>query len=145
MTTQREIRNVCDVSARVVTLTADTTLTLQAHEGRILWCVGDFTITLPTSVGNGARYTICHGSAAQSLQIDTIGTDAFKGMLMAKGADEANVNWAATTETRILTDGTTDGGELVGDWYEMVDVVTGTWWIRGFTSQSGTEASPFDA
>jgi hypothetical protein len=145
MTTQREIRNNCDVSARVVPIAAATTLTLQGHEGRICYVSGTTTITLPPALGTGAKYTVVHADAAQAVTIDADGTDVFNGVLGQVGADASAVNWAATTQTKYVTNGTTTGGVNVGDWIEMIDVLAGVWFIKGAISQSGAEATPFAA
>ena len=147
MTTQREIRNVADNSARVVTVAAATTLTMQAHSGRIVYVTGDRTITLPPATGSGAHFTIVGGSAAQSLTVDADGTDVFNGLVFVGGDDSTNVAeyFEATTQTQIATNGTTTGGEQVGNWFEMYDVASGIWWVRGMISATGTEATPFAA
>tara|TARA_R110000751_G_scaffold128164_5_gene230212 strand:+ start:226 stop:675 length:450 start_codon:yes stop_codon:yes gene_type:complete len=149
MTTQREIRNNCDVSARVVAIAAATTLTLHGHEGRICYVSGTTTITLPPALGTGAKYTIVHAAAAQAVTVDAAGTDVFKGNVMGVGDDASTTGnaegWTATTQTKYITNGTTTGGVAIGDFIEVVDVASGVWFIKGQISQSGTEATPFAA
>ena len=148
MTTQREIRNVADNSSRVITVAAAITLDMQTHSGRIVYVTGeDRTITLPPAIGSGAHFTIVGGSADQGLTIDADGTDVFKGTCFAVDTDSADNSegFYAAAQTQISTNGTTSGGEYVGDVWEMVDVAAGIWWVKGRTTCTGTLVTPFAA
>jgi hypothetical protein len=40
---------------------------------------------------------------------------------------------------------TTTGGVQIGDWIELTDIASNTWMVYGYTTTSGSEATPFSA
>lgn len=152
LATSAEINRACDVSTRIVTLTASLTLDVATHEGKVLLLGevgGDalLAVVLPAATGSGARYHFKVSVVnTSSYTIDTAGSDIFKGTIMGlNDAADTVSGWetsASTTDT-ITLNGTTMGGASIGDWVEVVDIATGVWSVAGQVTQSGSEATPF--
>jgi hypothetical protein len=54
--------------------------------------------------------------------------------------------WPTAADSDTITlDGTTTGGVAIGDWIEVQDIVADKWAVRGVTTSSGAEATPFSA
>lgn len=153
MTTQNEIRKVCDVSARLIHLPdAAITLNQHTHEGRTLLLTTATTmiVTLPQAVGSGARYKFIVETirAAAGAYVIEAGASEYRGTVFTLGDDSTN-NVEAFTVTdsdsfgTCTLNGTTTGGVAIGDWLEFLDIAASVWAVTGFTNSSGTEATPF--
>jgi len=132
-------------SGSVVQLAAaDTTLTFDAHAGRIVEVNDvDGVITLPTitTATIGAKYTIYIGTNSTSGQIATDGTDKFVGSLTVVGTTTmAFVPGAANDE--IDFNNTTKGGK-VGTLVEFTALTTAQYLVQGVSVGSGTVVTPF--
>ena len=132
-------------SGSVVQLAAaDTTLTFDAHAGRIVEVNdADGVITLPTitTATIGAKYTIYIGTNSTSGQIATDGTDKFVGSLTVVGTTTmAFVPGAANDE--IDFNNTTKGGK-VGTLIEFTALTTAQYLVQGVSVGSGTVVTPF--
>ena len=132
-------------SGSVVQLAAaDTTLTFDAHAGRIVEVNDvDGVITLPTitTATIGAKYTIYIGTNSTSGQIATDGTDKFVGSLTVVGTTTmAFVPGAANDE--IDFNNTTKGGK-VGTLIEFTALTTAQYLVQGVSVGSGTVVTPF--
>jgi len=132
-------------SGSVVQLAAaDTTLTFDAHAGRIVEVNDvDGVITLPTitTATIGAKYTIYIGTNSTSGQIATDGTDKFVGSLTVVGTTTmAFVPGAANDE--IDFNNTTKGGK-VGTLIEFTALATAQYLVQGVSVGSGTVVTPF--
>lgn len=146
-----EIARVADVSARLVSLTGSTSITVTAHEGRICVLNGTgsaYTQTLPAASGSGARFTFVVGAVNTSNHIiATDGTGTFYGNIFTNSTtdtpDLAQPWPSAGTNTKITLNGTTTGGQAVGDHITVIDIASNKWLVLGFTTTSGTEATPF--
>lgn len=153
VTTQREIRNVADNSARNVTLTDSVSVTLQQHSGRTLLMNNAgvaSTYTLPAATGGGGVYKFVVAAVNTSNYVIACGTgDIFKGTLIGDSTGDAEpgslVAWPsdASDDDDITLNGTTTGGVAIGDWVEVQDIASGVYFVRGFVTQSGTEATMF--
>lgn len=137
-----------------VSITADTTLTADEHAGRLLIfnnAAGD-TVTLPAATGTGDVYRFMVGTtvASNSNKIQVANaTDEFAGVVYQVDTDTndaiaAYPALAADDFDTITMNGTTTGG-LAGDYYELVDVASGVWVIRGFQNASGSVATPLSS
>jgi hypothetical protein len=145
-----------------VSLTADTTLTVATHAGRILLCNdADGKFTLPSinvnsnggtagdnDVNNlnniGATFTFFVETAATDMDIKTDGTDKFKGAIIIgldDGADKAFV--PAATNDVITMNGSTKGG-IVGSVVSFTAIDTATYMVHNsFLIGSGTIVTPY--
>jgi len=145
-----------------VSLTADTTLTVATHAGRILLCNdADGKFTLPSinvnsnggtagdnDVNNlnniGATFTFFVETAATDMDIKTDGTDKFKGAIIIgldDGADKAFV--PAATNDVITMNGSTKGG-IVGSVVSFTAIDTATYMVHNsLLIGSGTIVTPY--
>jgi hypothetical protein len=141
-----------------VSLTADTTLTVDAHAGKILLCNdadGKFTLpsivtttpsdpTDPNQANNvGATFTFFVETAATDMDILTDGTDKFVGGVYT-GVDDATGKTfiSGATNDVITMNGTTQGG-LVGSIVKCTAMATAKYAVEGIILGSGTLVTPF--
>ena len=142
-----------------VSLTADTTLTVDAHAGKILLCNdadGKFTLpsivtttpndpTDPNQLNNiGASFYFYIETLATDLDIKTDGTDKFKGAVFTAvddGVEKAFV--PAATNDVITLNGTTKGG-IVGSVVQVTAIDAATYLVHNsLLIGSGTLVTPF--
>jgi hypothetical protein len=157
--------------ASVVVITASTTLSPEAHGGRIISVGGSLaattTLTLPAinvstnpvtsgpgqdpnTVNNqGVLYTIWVPTTitTSTLKIATNGTDLFIGSLMGVDTDSSDAlvaynALAADSFDFINLNGGTTGG-VAGTWIEIVAVAANAYMVRGTVNGSGSVATPF--
>ena len=157
--------------ASVVAITASTTLSPEAHGGRIISVGGALaattTLTLPAinvstnpvtsgpgqdpnTVNNqGVLYTIWVPTTitTSTLKIATNGTDLFIGSLMGVDTDSSDAlvaynALAADSFDFINLNGGTTGG-VAGTWIEIVAVAANAYMVRGTVNGSGVVATPF--
>ena len=118
-------------STAVVSLTADTSLTVAAHAGKILTTNdADGKFTLPSIV-------------TTSPSDPTDGTDKFVGGLYT-GKDDASgkVFISAASNDVITMNGTTKGG-LVGSIVKVTAMASAKYAVEGIILGSGTIVTPF--
>ena len=146
-----EIARVADVSTRIVPLAVSTAISEAAHEGRTVVMGGAGaarTFTLPAASGSGARYRFVVGAVNTSnYLIKVTGDDTMDGSIvsLADGGDTV-VGWETASDSDTITlNGTTTGGVSIGDFVELEDIAADQWAVRGQTTSSGTEATPFSA
>ena len=140
-------------STRLVALTGSTTITRATHEGRVLSMTGTgsaFTQTLPAATGSGDRYLFVVGAVNTSNHIiTTVGNDTLKGQIITCSTGDTPdlaQPWTAGASDEVITlNGTTTGGQTVGDWVEVIDMAADVWLVRGMTRSSGSEATPFSS
>ena len=142
-----------------VSLTADTTLTVDAHAGKILLCNdadGKFTLpsivsttpsdpTDPNQTNNiGATFHFYIETAATDLDIKTDGTDKFKGAILIAVDDGAKKAFVpAATNDVITMNGSTKGG-IVGSIVSFTAIDTATYLVNSsLLIGSGTIVTPF--
>ena len=144
-----------------VSLTADTTLTVATHAGKILLTNdADGKFTLPTinvnangaSAGDndvnnlnniGATFHFYVETAATDMDIKTDGTDKFKGAIMI-GVDDGSKKAfvPAATNDVITMNGSTKGG-LVGSIVKVTAMASAKYAVEGIILGSGTLVTPF--
>ena len=155
--------------AAVVEITTSTTLSPEAHGGRIISVGGSLaaalTLTLPainvstnsvtsgpgqdpSTVNNeGVVYTIWVPTtiSTSSLKIGTNGTNKFVGTLLSVDTDssDAVVGFTAgATNDFINLNGTTTGG-VAGSWVQIFAIAANKYMVTGNVLGSGTVATPF--
>ncbi len=145
-------------NANVVSLTADTTLTVDAHAGKILTCNdADGKFTLPsivaTAPGNdedpnqtnnlGATFTFVIETAATDMDILTDGTDKFVGGLYTGVSDATGKTFISGASNDVITlNGSTKGG-LAGSIITVTAIGSAKYAVEGITLGSGTLVTPF--
>jgi hypothetical protein len=145
-------------STGVVSLTADTTLTVASHAGRLLLtndADGKFTLpsivvttpgdpTDPGQLNNlGATFTFLVITAATDMDILTDGTDKFVGGLYLGKSDAAGKTFMSGSSNDVLTmNGTTKGG-IVGTVVTCYAAASAKYVVSGIALASGTVATPF--
>ncbi len=131
---------------------ATKTLTAAAHAGKTikLDTAAGSVVTLPTSTGGGAVYkflvTVTATSNSHVIKVGNA-TDEFRGFVVQDSdtATAPNIWWAADNDDTITLNRTTTGLAAQGEYFEIVDAVSGHYFVRGFSQASGTEATPFSA
>ena len=155
--------------AAVIDITASTTLSPEAHGGRIITVGGSLaaalTLTLPainvssnavtsgpgqdpnTLNNEGVVYTIWVPTtiSTSSLKIGTDGTDKFVGSVISVDTDTSGAVvgfTAGASDDFINFNGTTTGG-VAGSWVQIVAVAANKYMVTGNVLGSGTVATPF--
>jgi len=155
--------------ATVVDITASTTLSPEAHGGRIIAVGGSLaaalTLTLPaintsansitsgpgqdpnTANNEGVTYTIWVPTtiSTSSLKIGTDGTDKFVGSLISVDTDSSGAVvgfTAAAANDFINLNGSTTGG-VAGTWIQIVAIAANKYMVNGLLNGTGTVATPF--
>lgn len=138
-----EISRACDVSARIINVTASTlAVTVAAHEGKMVTLnrAGGQAVTLPAATGSGAKFSFYVGTTVTSdTTIKVTGNDTMSGMV--SGLESFLT--AADSDT-ITLNGTTSGG-IVGTRIDLIDVAADKWSVTGYLNASGVEITPFSA
>ena len=141
-------------------LTADTTLTQEAHDGQVIGfnSLTGLTVTLPAATGTGMWFkfyvAVLATSGSYKIQVANA-TDFFVGEIMGARTDSgnavlgfcpANSGTVATNSDTITLNRTTTGSVNVGEWIEVQDVATATWHVKGMLTATGAAfATPFSA
>jgi hypothetical protein len=142
-----------------VSLTADTTLTVDTHAGKILLCNdadGKFTLpsivsttpsdpTDPNQTNNiGATFHFYIETAATDLDIKTDGTDKFKGAILIAVDDGAKKAFVPAASNDVITmNGSTKGG-IVGSIVSFTAIDTATYLVNSsLLIGSGTIVTPY--
>ena len=145
-------------NANVVSLTADTTLTVAAHAGKILTthdADGKFTLptidastTTPDNDPNqtnnlGATFTFVVETAATDMDILTDGTDKFVGGLYTGKDDATGKTFISGASNDVITmNGSTKGG-LAGSIVKVTAIADNKYAVEGLILGSGTIVTPF--
>lgn len=149
--TAAEVDRVADVSARVITITASTTLSEAAAEARfiVLSSTTGLTVTLPSGASaTGARFNLMIGTvqtAGPYLVKVSSTTEILAGSLVFSTTAAAGASSFPTTagsDTISLNGGTT-GGASVGDTITLTSFKANTWAVQGAVTNTGTAATPF--
>jgi hypothetical protein len=145
-----------------VALTADTSLTVNAHAGRILLtqdadgiftlpsivATADAAVAGPTDFNNanniGATFTFYVDLTATDVQIVTDGTDKFTGAAMVAVDDGAKKAFFPAASNDVLSmNGTTTGG-IVGSVIQVTALETAQYLVHNtLILGSGTIVTPF--
>ena len=145
-------------SSAVVSLTADTSLTVAAHAGKILTCNdadGKFTLpsivttspadpTDPNQLNNlGASFFFVVETAATDMDIKTDGTDKFVGGLYTGKDDATGKTFISAASNDVITmNGSTKGG-LAGSIVKVTAMAAAKYAVEGIILGSGTIVTPF--
>ena len=145
-------------SSAVVSLTADTSLTVAAHAGKILTCNdadGKFTLpsivttspsdpTDPNQLNNlGASFFFVVETAATDMDIKTDGTDKFVGGLYTGKDDATGKTFISAASNDVITmNGSTKGG-LAGSIVKVTAMASAKYAVEGIILGSGTIVTPF--
>ena len=145
-------------NANVVSLTADTTLTVASHAGKVLITNdADGKFTLPSIVATapdvdddpnqtnnlGATFTFIVVTAATDMDILNDGTDKFVGGLYTAVDDATGKNFISGSSNDVITmNGSTKGG-LAGSIVKVTAMASAKYAVEGITLGSGTLVTPF--
>ena len=145
-------------NANVVSLTADTSLTVAAHAGKILTCNdADGKFTLPSIVATapgedsdpnqtnnlGATFTFVVETAATDMDILTDGTDKFVGGLYTGVTNATGKTFISGASNDVITmNGSTKGG-LAGSIVKCTAMATAKYAVEGIILGSGTLVTAF--
>ena len=145
-------------NANVVSLTADTTLTVDAHAGKVLTCNdADGKFTLPSIVATapgrdddpnqlnnlGATFIFVIETAASDLDIKTDGTDKFVGALYLGKSDATGKTFISGASNDVITlNGSTKGG-VAGSIIKVTAMGSAKYAVEGIVIASGTIVTPF--
>jgi len=145
-------------NANVVSLTADTTLTVAAHAGKVLItndADGKFTLPSivvtapdadddPNQTNNlGATFTFIVVTAATDMDILTDGTDKFVGGLYTGVDDATGKTFNSGSSNDVITmNGSTKGG-LAGSIVKVTAMASAKYAVEGLILGSGTIVTPF--
>ena len=145
-------------NANVVSLTADTSLTVAAHAGKILTCNdADGKFTLPSIVATapgedndpnqtnnlGATFTFVVETAATDMDILTDGTDKFVGGLYTGVTNATGKTFISGASNDVITlNGSTKGG-LAGSIITVTAVGSAKYAVEGIILGSGTLVTSF--
>ena len=145
-------------NANVVSLTADTTLTVDSHAGKVLLCNdADGKFTLPSIVATapgadddpnqlnnlGATFTFVVVTAATDMDVLTDGTDKFVGGLYTGVNNATGKTFISGASQDVITlNGTTKGG-LAGSIITVTAIASAKYAVEGITLGSGTLVTPF--
>lgn len=148
----RQVGRNCRVDQRLVAAGSALTLTQAEHEGRTI-CLDTATgstVTLPAATGSGAMYkfvvSVIATSSNHVIKVANA-TDVISGLVFVATttSDNAEVFQTSATSDTITLNRTTSGSVKVGEWFELLDVASGVFTVRGMTSATGSEISPFSA
>lgn len=138
--------------SRIATLTASTTITQEAYDGKtiLMGAAGAaLTFTLPAAIGSGAKFKFMVSVVNTSNYIIAVAnaSDTMDGKIISlQDAADTLVGWETVAASDTVTlNGTTTGGVAIGDYVELEDIATNQWAVNGLTTSSGTEATPFSA
>jgi len=146
----------------VVNITADTTLTVAAHAGKLLTVNdADCKITLPSIVttattssagpgddpntlnNQGATFRFYIETLATDLDIKTDGTDKFVGSIGIGISTSTFEIYSPGASDDVMTyNGTTTGG-IVGSYIECTVLKSVQYLVQGVLAGSGSIATPF--
>jgi hypothetical protein len=140
LATAAEVNAACDISERLVALTATTAITTLLHEGRDLYVTGTgaAAYTLPEATGSGARFRFIIGEVntngttivvADTTNANFIG-NVINQDLDLVGTIAALIYLAGANADTITLNGTSTGGQK-GDYIELIDVATDVWFVNG--------------
>ena len=145
-------------NANIVSLTADTSLTVAAHAGKILTCNdADGKFTLPSIVATapgedndpnqtnnlGATFTFVVETAATDMDILTDGTDKFVGGLYTGVTNATGKTFISGASNDVITlNGSTKGG-LAGSIIKVTAVGSAKYAVEGIILGSGTLVTSF--
>lgn len=148
-----EITRACDVSVRLVAAGATLALTEATHDGKtiLLDAAAGSVVTLPAATGSGARFKFTVKALATSnshIVKVANSSDIIQGVLTTVDTDTAGTvtGWAtAVADDTITMNRTTTGSTMRGEGFELEDIASNLWAVRGTLANTGAGATPFSA
>lgn len=141
-------------------IAAGSTKTLTAADSGktiLLNTAAGSVVTLPAATGSGITYkflvSVLATSNSHKVQVAN-SSDYMVGSVFTMSDDAGNVAKAffaansgtvSTNSDTITLNRSTTGSVTVGESIEVKDVAANIWAVNGFTSSTGTEATPFSA
>lgn len=129
------------------------TLTAATHGGRLIQLntLTGSTATLPAASGSGVEFDFVVSVLATSnnhvIRVANA-SDVMVGNVTNRDTDTtdafAGFNTTSTSDT-ITLNRTTTGSVTVGEWFRLKDIATNKWRVEGYTTSTGTPATPFSA
>ena len=106
------------------------------------------TCNLPPATGSGAKYKfrVSVLATSNSHLIKCIGSDKYEGFVFTMSDDPVTVKGffaVAGTSVTITLNRTTTGSVTIGEEITVEDVAPNRYHVSGFTSSTGSEATPF--
>lgn len=108
------------------------------------------TAILPAATGSGRKYyflvTVTATSNSHVIKVASA-SDEMRGFVVQDSdtATAPNIWWAADNDDTITLNRTTTGLAAQGEYFEVQDMTSGHYSVRGYSQASGTEATPFSA
>jgi hypothetical protein len=125
------------------------TRALNAGKTMLLDRLDGVAYTLPPATGSGDVYrflqTVIPTSNTNVIKVTT--TDTMVGYVDTLDDSSANMGGfnASGTDDTITLNLTTTGGNAIGEEFEIVDISSALWMVRGRTYSTGNFATPFSA
>lgn len=151
--TQMEIDNECDISARMVAAGATLSVTEALHAGKTikLDTAAGSVCTLPAATGSGAVYkfvvTVLATSNSHVVKVANA-TDVMRGYMLNTDSDTSDAftgfNTTSTSDTITLNRSTT-GSVYIGEEIEITDIKAGFFGVKGWFASTGSPGTPFTA
>ena len=142
------------VSTSRQTTAAGSTLTVTrtTHLGRtiLLDTLTGSVVTLPAAAGTGDVYHFAVSVAPTSnnhiIKVANASDTMVGGVITITGTTAAGVmgDFASGTDDTLTMNGTTTGGGI-GAYFDVIDLATNVWLVRGQSFASGTVATMFSA
>ena len=133
-----------DPVGRNVTLTATTTLNAETHANRTLLMGASgsaltFTLPLATGSGNIYRFEVSVVNTSNYV-VTTSGSDTMSGSVHIGTGDDVDskIYEVESNDATLTFNATTTGGERIGDYVELHDLVSGTWAVSGQMTSDST-------
>ena len=151
-----ELNKIADDSARIVNISADTTLTCALNGTGFINYVSaasgtvNVTMTAPIATGTGCEFAFAWENAPNSASgetgdiIQVTGNDSFNGLFeMAQDGGDTFIAFETASDTDLLTFSSTTGGAVAFVRFSFQDVATDKFLITDSALiGTGTEATP---
>ena len=129
------------------------TVIAASHGGRLIQLdtATGSTVTLPAATGSGLEVecvvTVLATSNSHVIKVAN-STDIMVGYVINQDTDTSNAfagfNTTSTSDT-ITLNRTTTGSVSIGERFKLRDVKAGFWTVEGYTTSTGSPATPFSA
>ena len=132
------------------TVTAATLTLTELDSGKtiVLNKADGITVTLPAATGTNNRFFFVVQTTITSnntiIQVVN-SSDIFIGSIINVVDSTSESIWPSAGDSDTITlNGTTTGG-IAGDYFEIIDIATGIFFIKALSKSTGTAATPFSA
>lgn len=108
-------------------------------------------LTLPAAIGSGGTikvYTTTTTTSGAHKVLANSTSDYMNGILIGENANTAKIFASAATTNHALQmpfSGSQPSGGFIGDWFELADVATNLWSVKGAYQAGTTPTTPFSA